>query len=122
MLSPEQQSTLFGFASAFAADSRANRGGRSANLKRRSSHLKLLDLWRQSPDNLSHAIFNKPPGRVPCLSGKYFAVTARLTQVQQPGFVYPGAELLPREATSAGSDSDSEDSLLGAPLSVEELP
>ena len=93
-----------------------------SNLKRRSPFLKLLDLWRQSLENLSHAIFKRPPGRVPCLASKFFAISGRLTQVQQPGFFVPkGTPLLPRENTAEQSDSESEDSILGAPLELSEL-
>ena len=122
MLTPEQKETLLGLSAAFHADKRANRGGRAANLKRRSLFLKLLDLWRQSLENLSHAIFKRPPGRVPCLASKFFAISGRLTQVQQPGFFVPkGTPLLPRENTAEQSDSESEDSILGAPLELSEL-
>ena len=77
MLSAARRAELIGLASAFSADVRAERGGRAANNKRPSLHIKLLSLWQESLQNLAEEIFGLPPGQVPVLANKYFPQTLR---------------------------------------------
>ena len=122
MLSAARRSELIGLASAFGADARAERGGRAANNKRRSLHIKLLSLWQESLQNFSVEVFGLPPGQVPALANKFFCISARLAQVSTPGYVvYKGTPLLPRADAGEDSEDSDSDSVLGTPLDIIDL-
>ena len=94
MLSAARRCELIGLAGAFSADACAESGGKAANNKRRSLHIKL---WQESLQNLAVEIFGLPPGQVPALANRYFSVSARLSQVSAPGYiVYKNTPLLPK--------------------------
>ena len=122
MLSADRRAELIGIASAFSADIRAARGGRAANNKRRSLHIKLLTLWQESLQNLAEEIFGLPPGQVPALANKYFCVSARLSEVSAPGYVvYKGTPLLPKQEEEEEQEGSDTDSVLQEPLSLQDI-
>ena len=119
MLSVTDQRALHGLARAFAADQEKQCGGKAANSKRKAVHCKLLELWSRSLVNMCKAIFNCQPARHPVFAAKFIQVEGRRRQLAQPGFVvYKGTPLLPATSTE---DSESEASVLEAPLDLEDF-
>ena len=119
MLSVTDQRALHGLARAFAADQEKQRGGKAANSKRKAVHCKLLELWSRSLVNLCDVIFSCQPARHPVFAAKFIQVEGRRRQLAQPGFVvHKGTPLLPATSTE---DSESEASVLEAPVDLEDL-
>ena len=119
MLSVTDQRALHGLARAFAADQEKQRGGKAANSKRKAAHCKLLELWSRSLVNLCDVIFSCQPARHPVFAAKFIQVEGRRRQLAQPGFVvHRGTPLLPATSTE---DSESEASVLEAPVDLEDL-
>ena len=119
MLSVTDQRALHGLARAFAADQEKQRGGKAANSRRKAVHCKLLELWSRSLVNLCDAILSCQPARHPVFAAKFIQVEGRRRQLAQPGFVvHKGTPLLPATSTE---DSESEASVLEAPVDLEDL-
>ena len=119
MLSVTDQRALHGLARAFAADQEKQRGGKAANSRRKAVHCKLLELWSRSLVHLCDAIFSCQPARHPVFAAKFIQVEGRRRELAQPGFVvHKGTPLLPATSTE---DSESEASVLEAPVDLEDL-
>ena len=120
MLSVSDRNQVIGLGQAFAQDLLVQRGGRAANNRRRSLHIKLLSLWVKSLDQLCTEVWGLPPLRVPAIAAKYLKIVGRLNEVKAPGsFIGKGTPLLP--PTTAEEDTESEASVLDAPVDLDDL-
>ena len=125
MLSVSDRNLVIGLGQAFAQDLLVQRGGRAANNKRRSLHIRLLSLWAKSLDQLCAEVWGQPPLQVPAIASKYLRVVGRLNVVKAPGyFVAKGTPLLPRDPGSGEedvSDVSSENSIVEAPIEISDV-
>ena len=125
MLSVSDRNQVIGLGQAFAQDLLVQRGGRAANNRRRSLHIKLLSLWVKSLDQLCAEVWGRPPLQVPAIASKYLRVVGRLNVVKAPGyFVAKGSPLLPRDPGSGEedvSDVSSENSVVEAPIEISDV-
>ena len=125
MLSVSDRNQVIGLGQAFAQDLLVQRGGRAANNRRRSLHIKLLSLWAKSLDQLCAEVWGQPPLQVPAIASKYLRVVGRLNVVKAPGsFIGKGTPLLPRDPGSGEedrSDTSSENSIAEAPIEISDV-
>ena len=125
MLSVSDRNQVIGLGQAFAQDLLVQRGGRAANNRRQSLHIKLLSLWVKSLDQLCAEVWGRPPLQVPAIASKYLRVVGRLNVVKAPGyFVAKGSPLLPRDPGSGEedvSDVSSENSVVEAPIEISDV-
>ena len=124
MLSVSDRNLVIGLGQAFAQDLLVQRGGRAANNRRRSLHIKLLSLWAKSLEQLCTEVWELPPLRVPAIASKYLRIIGRLNVVKAPGsFVAKGTPLLPADPGSEeeASEAESENSVVEAPIEISDI-
>ena len=125
MFSAEDCALLIDLARVFAVDQEKQRGGRAANNKRKSLHIKLLTLWCTALEPFCRTVFDREPGSVAFVSNKYSQIRDRLEHLTLPGVtVYKETPLLghrPGQEEGEDSGSESDDSCLGAPVDFRDL-